>query len=322
MRFPPLIMTALAVGWTVNAAAAASVATAEPGVWSLAITWVMDQQRLFHHDLADHLRALEAGGSIAATWALVTVSFLYGVFHAAGPGHGKAVIATYLVTHESRLWRGVGLAVASALCQGLVAVSLVYGLIFVAGWLPREMQSAVAWTERISFALLAAMGLLFAARALAGIAAIAPSPPLCLEASAVSHQGHDHGRGCGCNHGPTPRQIEQAHGMRASIAITLSVGLRPCSGAVLVLALANVLGLAWAGIAAVAAMSAGTAITVAGLAVITVKARHWAAALFTGRERTWHRVGSVIALVGGVAIFLLGVSLLIGSFGPAHPLTI
>ena len=100
----------------------------------------------------------------------------------------------------------------------------------------------------------------------------------------------------------------------------LSVGLRPCSGAILVLALANVLGLTGAGIAAVAAMSAGTAITVAALALVTVKARHWAQSLFGGGSQAVGWAGRLAALAGGVAILGLGVSLLVGSFGPAHPL--
>ena len=316
MRFPSLILVALLAFAVAAEADAAATAAADPGGWGLAIAWVMDQQRLFHRELADHLRALETGGSAAATWALVTVSFLYGVFHAAGPGHGKAVIATYLVTHESRLSRGIGLAVASSLCQGMVAVLLVTGLIFIAGWLPREAQAAVTWAERLSFGLLAAMGVLFAGRAVVGLARPIRSQQLHMLATSA----HEHGPSCGCSHGPSAHQVEHAHGLRATLGVILSVGLRPCSGAVLVLALANVLDLAWAGIAAVAAMSAGTAITVATLAVVTVKARHWAATLLGGQNQRYRWVGGALALMGGIAIFLLGASLLIASFGPAHPL--
>jgi ABC-type nickel/cobalt efflux system permease component RcnA len=288
--------------------------------WSALIVWLMDLQRQFHRELAQYLRALEAGRSITAGLALVTVSFLYGLFHAAGPGHGKAVIATYLLTHESRLKRGILLAVVSSLLQGMVAVLLVTGLVSLVGWLPQDTNTAITWSERLSFALLAGMGGLFAARAVFGLASTVRVPAQPAEHHHHEHEHHhDHGTGCGCSHGPSRHQIEHAHGLKATLGIILSVGLRPCSGAVLVLALANVLGLTAAGIAAVAAMSAGTAITVATLAVITVKARHWAAILL-GAKSGPRWMGQTLALAGGAAILLLGVSLLIASFGPTHPL--
>jgi ABC-type nickel/cobalt efflux system permease component RcnA len=308
-------MRRLALILAVLALAALAWAIADNAAWTQAVAWMLEQQRLFHRQLAEHMRALEGGGTAAAAWALVAASFLYGVFHAAGPGHGKAVIATYLLTHESRLARGVWLAAASSLCQGAVAVALVTGLVMVAGWLPRETQDAVTWSERLSFALLAAMGALFALRALRALAAVRHH-----DHHGHHHHHHDHGPGCGCSHTPSPHQIERAGGLQATLGVLLSVGLRPCSGAVLVLAAANVLDLVGAGIAAVAAMSAGTAITVAALAMMTVKARHWAARLSGGdvKGRVW--LGSLVALAGGVAIFLLAASLLVGSFAPAHPL--
>ena len=59
---------------------------------------------------------------MATSWALVAHSFLYGVFHAAGPGHGKIVISTYILTNESQLRRGLLLSISCSLCQGLAAI--------------------------------------------------------------------------------------------------------------------------------------------------------------------------------------------------------
>lgn len=314
MRRPTLILLGLAALWA-HAALAADAGDAS-SLWDQAIAWMLHHQRQFHRDLASHLRELATGASVATAWALVAVSFLYGIFHAAGPGHGKAVIATYLLTHESRLRRGVGLAMASAMLQGGVAVVLVCGMIGLADWLPGETRSTIAWSERLSFALLMVMGALFAGRGLRrAVVTLRPAAP-----TEALHHHHEHGETCGCSHGPSHHQIETVAGMRATIGILLSVGLRPCSGAVLVLVLANVLGLIWAGIVAVVAMSLGTAITVASLAIVTVKARHWTVAVFGGADGAMKWSGTIAALVGGGAIFLVGLSLLTASFGPGHPL--
>ena len=99
----------------------------------------------------------------------------------------------------------------------------------------------------------------------------------------------------------------------------LSVGIRPCSGAVLVLLFAEVLGLRWAGIAAVLAMSLGTAGAVGVLAVLAVNFRRLAGAL-AGGGRHWVFAGQAVAFLGGIVITALGASLFIGSLGGQHPL--
>ena len=58
-------------------------------------------------------------------WAastLVGLSFAYGVFHAAGPGHGKAVISSYMLANEVALRRGVMLSFVSAFLQAATAI--------------------------------------------------------------------------------------------------------------------------------------------------------------------------------------------------------
>ncbi|MEW5727053.1 MAG: nickel/cobalt transporter, partial [Pseudomonadota bacterium] len=280
--------------------------------WDHAAAWVFEQQRDFHRQLADALRHLASGD--AAGWVLAGVSLAYGVFHAAGPGHGKAVIATYLLTQESHLGRAVRLAVASSFVQGAVAVALVYGLLFLADALPRDARTAVAWSERLSFALLALLGVTLAARAVLRLAASFRPP-------AITPIGM-HGGGCGCDASlaPNQRQLARAADWRGHLAVILSIGLRPCSGAVLVLVLAKAMGLAWAGLWAVAAMSAGTAVTVAGLAVLTVGARKWTASLLGRRMAAMELGAHLVALTGGGVIAALALSLLAGSFEPAHPL--
>lgn len=289
------------------------LAAADVSPWQQAVAWVLERQRLFHRGMAGELRALGDG---AAAWGLVSLSFLYGIFHAAGPGHGKAVIATYLATNETQMRRGLALAAGASLCQGLVAIMLVHGLLLITGWVPVDSQSAANWAERASFVLLALLGALFAGRAAGNLVRAIRRPP----EIRVSQHHHHHDDQCGCRHGPSAAQTSQAAGWRNTVYVLLAIGLRPCSGAILVLALANVLDLEWAGIGAVAAMSAGTAITVAVLALVVVKARHWAVGVLTRRGGGLAVAGQALALAGGLLILLMALSLLMASFGPAHPL--
>src|SRR5215467_16274213 len=85
--------------------------------------WILEKQAEFYRMLSGAIRAAKADGS--AAWGLMGISFAYGVFHAAGPGHGKAVISSYLVANDETWRRGVALSAASALLQAVVAVVLV-----------------------------------------------------------------------------------------------------------------------------------------------------------------------------------------------------
>ena len=65
-------------------------------------------------------------------------------------------------------------------------------------------------------------------------------------------------------------------GWKRGLSAIVAVGLRPCSGAILVLVFALAQGLFWAGVVATLVMGVGTAITVAIIAMIAVGARTWA----------------------------------------------
>ena len=281
-------------------------APVEPTVWSELVSWIYTQQRLFHQELIEGLRALTGDSGAAAAWTLVSASFLYGVFHAAGPGHGKAVLTTYLVTHREQMKRGVVLAILAAFCQGLVAIVLVYGLIFLAGWLPKEAKEAVNWSERASFALLMAMGGYLAYRGIR---------------SALSRWRGRQAECCGHAHAPSSEEIAAAVSLRATLGVVLSIGLRPCTGAVLVLVFAQISGLVWAGVGAVAAMSLGTALAVSVIAFAAINARSLAGRLAAQHGGGgWPLSADVVALAGGTILALIGYSLLLASFAPRHPL--
>lgn len=295
-----------------------------PSAFGRFIGWILDQQRAFHRELTQGLRSLGADGGLRAGLGLILVSFLYGVFHAAGPGHGKAVIATYLLTHRERVARGVWLSAAAAFCQGLTAIALVYGLIELAGWLPSETSAAVAWSERASYVLVFLLGAFLAVRAAKRLASALAGPttaPFSPGTPDDPQDHHGHAPSCGDHaHVPSIEQIASATDGRTALGLILSIGLRPCSGAILVLLLARIMGLDGVGVAAVAAMSMGTAVAVAILALLAVSARQWAASIGGKRRDRYRMAADAVALAGGILVMAIGITLVTASFAPPHPL--
>jgi ABC-type nickel/cobalt efflux system permease component RcnA len=352
----PVVLAAVAV----VAMLVAMVAWLGSAQWDAMTFWIQGQQRELHRQLAAALRAIQAQGASAA-WTLMGLSFAYGIFHAAGPGHGKAVIATYLGTQESRLKRGIVLSVLASLLQAVVAIAVVEISLGLLGLGLRRAQAAGQHVETFSFAVVALLGAVFvwraarqlwrrarAARMAGTTAGDGPATPATglfssklaaarardTDADPVDPDDTDAAsRGirwqqfcadCGRMHGPTRHQLEAPLSARALAGIVVSIGIRPCTGAILVLLVAHTLDLRAAGIAAVLAMSVGTAATTSALAVVSVFARHVAMRLLRrlrGTPATFGILLDLAALAGGLFIFSLGASLFRGAFlQPAHPL--
>lgn len=289
-----------------------AVSRSQGGLWDRALARVWATHDQLHRALAQALRDLKGKDDIG--WGLVLVSFLYGVLHAAGPGHGKAVLTTYLLTHRHRLNRGIAMGTLAALLQGLTALLLVYGLTGLAGWLPRETGWAALWASRVSFFLLLVVGLYVLVRATATLAEGLRQWRGDARDPRRDHAGHTHGDGCGCRHLPSVVEIDTAGSRGAAVGIVLAIGLRPCSGAVLVLILAAAMGLIWHGALAVLAMSLGTAITIVALAILATRAREWASRIVKHQSPLWALAGGGVGALGGTLLVLLGLSLLSASF--------
>ena len=120
------------------------------------VGWILTKQALFYRALSGLIRAAKTDGS--AYWGLMGISFVYGIFHAAGPGHGKAVISSYLLANEETWRRGIALSFASALLQALTAVVVVAVAAIVIGATAKMMGDTVRIIEIVSYALIVLLG--------------------------------------------------------------------------------------------------------------------------------------------------------------------
>jgi nickel/cobalt exporter len=299
-------------------------AAAEPQIGGI-VGWILAKQSEFYREISATIRAAKSDGS--AVWTLLAISFAYGIFHAAGPGHGKAVISSYLVANQETARRGIVLSFASALMQSLVAVVIVA----ICAWLLNATAGTMCNAEKVieiaSYALIAAFGARLVWTKGGGfIGALQVERPLPAMATAAPPHHHDHGHRhhhgdghdhvhdehCGHSHGPLPNELAGPGGWRRGFGAIFAVGLRPCSGAILVLVFALAQGLFWAGIAATFVMGLGTAITVAIIAVMAVSAKDLARRLSAGREGGGALVMRGVEFAAAGLVLLFGLGLLLG----------
>ncbi|RUR34960.1 nickel/cobalt transporter [Vreelandella andesensis] len=277
-------------------------------------------QRDLHRTLTLAITELSRTPSTNTWLTLLGVSFAYGVFHAAGPGHGKAVLATYLASHGGATQRALGLSFAASLLQGVTAIAMVAVLVHGLGWMTRQAMGSVVWVEQASFMLVALLGGWLCWRAIKQLRKTysAHTPDADVHSHSHSHShSHDHSHCCGGAHHIEP---QQALDWRTALMTVGAIGMRPCTGAVLMLGAASLLGQFYVGVASVLAMSLGTGITVSVLALASIVARGWAAKRLqkqSSRQAVEKAVGWA-ALAGGALIVALGISLsLAGAAQPA-----
>jgi nickel/cobalt transporter (NicO) family protein len=374
-------------------------------------------QQQFYRSLTGALKAMRTDGN--KLWLLVGLSFAYGIFHAAGPGHGKAVSSSYMLANEVALRRGILLSFISAFLQALTAIVVMTLVFLVLRGTSISMTDATWFLEVASYALITAFGAWLLWKKLAPLLRGQPAHSLSAAAPAHSHghahrhahhdhpQGHDHEEHddrhhhdahdhdhdtrhhhthdghdhvhdhtsraqataaaavtphvhshdhahhhdhhsphgsaagvlttlralwshshdhhghshaegevcetCGHSHAPDPKMLSgERFDWRTAWSALVAVGLRPCSGALIVLSFAFLNGLWAGGILSVMAMAVGTGITVAILATIAVTAKNWAVML-AGNGRVGNRIHTAIEILGAAFVLVVGLLLLTAS---------
>jgi ABC-type nickel/cobalt efflux system permease component RcnA len=293
------------------------------GLFAPLLLWLKAQQTWFYQLMRGELLALRTDP--ARVWMLAGLSFGYGIFHAAGPGHGKAIISSYMIANEMAARRGIVLSFASAFAQALTAILVVAALALLLRGAGLRQQDMTAWLEIASYGAVTLLGAWLLWMKVFGGGHRHAHGAHHADAHAHGH-GHDHVHGPDCDHGhahheaaehghshaPDPALLSGKVGLRQAWTAIVAVGLRPCSGALIVLTFAFLNGLYFAGLASVGAMAIGTGLTVAVLAALAVWAKDVAIRVGGAADRaaTVHRFAEI---AGAAFVFLIGATLLAAS---------
>ncbi len=300
--------------------------------------WLLAEQSRLTHLMAVKVHALH--GDPTAYWGLIALGLAYGVFHAAGPGHGKALIASYMLANDRSLKRGAVMALFAALLQAMVAIALVGAAGLILNATASQMNRAANWLELASCAGVAAIGLwlswrkgralivalgrwLERSRALAGapeFAGAAWNAPVRSLSAAAFRAGPPGVSAaldpCGCV-APDPCALDGPLSWRDAAGTVIAAGARPCSGAILVLVFALSQGVFAAGVAATFAMALGTAVTTGALAFVAVFAKSTAMRLAAGEDSWAALMGRGLEFAAALAVLAFGLLLMFGARGGA-----
>lgn len=276
-------------------------------------------QKNMHQQMAQLLQQVKANPHQTGM-ALMMFSLIYGVLHAVGPGHGKVVIITYLATHPAQLKSSLKLTFAASILQGGVAILLVTLLLGVLQLSSRYLHQSSFWLEKGSFLLVIGLGVLLCLRAIKRLCqqvkALKPRK-IAIQRIQPLAADHIHSDECGCGHRhlPSAQELQAGDDWRTRLAIVLAMGMRPCSGAIMVLLFAKVIGVYWWGILSAIAMAIGTSLTISLLALLVHYARRLAVHLSRKQApAAWGAIAwATLALTGGMILLFAGVLLYLSS---------
>ncbi|CDT49979.1 conserved membrane hypothetical protein [Vibrio coralliirubri] len=351
--------------YLIGAGALVLIAIGAYQLWSMWPSLVISSiqwQREVNSELADLLYEAKSNPWGAGSY-LIGFSFIYGMLHSLGPGHGKVIVSTYLATHPTKAKASLVLTVVSAFLQALVAILLVSVLLWGFSASMRAVNDKANMFVSLSFALVAVVGALICWKALKNIytamrkpklkvkaittlatdtaapilarspmalrsSISAPSPIIgatsAMQAADHTHADHSHADcGCGHQHVADADAINKASTLREYAGIIVTIGVRPCTGAIMVLLFANMVGLYWMGVLSAFAMAVGTALTTSLIAMMTLTGKHlvkrYLAAGNKNSNASLKSAGHYLQLFGGILLVLIGLLLMNGQDSGMSP---
>lgn len=215
-------------------------------------------------------------GSLAL---LLGAAFVYGVIHAAGPGHRKTVLFSLLLGRKTAVWEPLALGfMASGVHAGAaVAIILVLSLVRGAAAGFSDADRVSAWFDVVTFALVGALSLVLAAFKLARMARKKRAD------------------------GADGRSVPGG-GKRSLYGIVFVTSLVPCPGATMLLLFALYAGAPWLGVLGVLSMSVGMGLVISAAGYLAYAGRKGVFAGLKSRERLIGLVADVLELLSYVLI--------------------
>ena len=307
-------------------------------IWPSLIISGMHWQKEINGQLSDLLYDAQTN-SLSAGLSLTGLSFIYGILHSLGPGHGKLIVSTYIATHPTKVKISLTLTILSALLQAIVAIALVSALLVIFNSSMHEVNSEANRFVTLSFYAVVILGLVIVWRNLHTLWKAFPFrqqqtikinaiKPMRVDSKASTSLTEEHPDsdtcGRGHKHFADAEVINSASSFKEYLVIILSIGIRPCTGAIMVLLFANMVDMYWLGVVGAFVMAIGTALTTSIIAIMTITGRQLVRRYINGNKQqvTRHsndnentanklRLASpLVRLTGGLVLILMGVILL------------
>ncbi len=242
----------------------------------------LNTQRQINQKITHYLNEIKKGDKPFLLWFVFSLAFLYGILHSIGPGHGKLIILSYFTAYEAKWPSAIIMGFQIAFIHASSAVILILSVkniakyIFMAASASREML----FLKLISYAAIIFMGFF-----------------LLWQAYKRSKKR-------------VPQNIkETVKANKSQWVLALSIGLIPCTGALLILFYAMAKQMLFIGIASVFFMALGMAVTLSTIGAVYILAKQKISYFTVPKKKKkyllfFHYAGAgLIILIGSILFF-------------------
>jgi ABC-type nickel/cobalt efflux system permease component RcnA len=236
-------------------------------------------------------------------WVLLCLAFGFGAAHALTPGHGKTLVAAYLVGERGTVWHALVLGLVTTLTHTGTVIALAAGLLVLyPDAVPAQLRTVLGVGGGL---LVAGMGFWLLLRRLAGQA-----DHIHLGGHGhYHHHHHHHHHGPGVadhvhdEHGhihPIPAADKEG-GFWGMLVLGISGGIIPCWDAIAMFGFAVSAQRLWLALYLLLAFSAGLAVVLIATGILVVRIKSLAASRWEDR-----RFFQMLPLVSAVLVTVLG----------------
>lgn len=261
-----------------------------PSVASGVIGKIMLWQQQLNKKLTAQVKRIKDERSLTALLPLIVISFLYGVLHAAGPGHGKVVVFSYFISRKAKIKKGIVLGNMISLFHAVSGIIIVLALYFIikVSYLS-SFESISQKIKIISYGMILAIGIIMFINSFFNLTnRLFPGPG--------NQETHN-----------------DSEMNRSVLPLALAVGIVPCPGVVIIMLFALSFNLLAVGLAMSLLMAAGMAITITLAGIISILGRKGMLKGLTRKEKTRDLFQKGLTAFGSLLIILFGGTLLWGA---------
>ena len=249
---------------------------------------IVPLQRKLNAKLIKLTREIKNTHSKKSLFIVVFISFIYGMIHALGPGHGKTITWSYFLSKQANIKKGILVGNAIAFLHAGSALIIVFIFQFIVKQAHLTAFEDVSRTIRlISYAFIALIGLFLLIRTWLDL-----------------RRKKDHPENSLSYDDAKPENM---------IPVAIAVGLIPCPGAVIILLFSSSMGVLKLGVLLTLIMAAGMGVTISSVGVLTIVTKRGVLKFISERSKARTVFQAATAIVGSGFILLLGLLLFMGS---------
>ncbi len=242
-------------------------------IYSNFIQTIVSWQYELNRYISTNIRSLNDDASLSTSLLILGVAFVYGLIHAAGPGHGKALVALYFTANKSDYKKAFKMGYMISIIHAISALLFTFGIFFILKTMFRKNFNE-----------------------LSDIAMLISAVMIMLVGLYLLYEAY---------RGRKNKEKRVKRSSKSEFGVAFSAGVVPCPGVMTIVLFCIVLGQYTLGILSAIAMSIGMGLTISLAGIFSI-------ALNKKTGKFLDTKGYILEMIGALLVFMLGVVLLLG----------